>query len=231
MKSCSYGTTCRTPATTTYSRGPGGEPRRPAASLSALVSRDIAETATNTPVGESVPQGAESATEEKGGGCSSSRGGRSHDGLAGSASHVLALSGRCPTDRPRQRRENSLHRSIYHIKPPNPDRSPSLRPARRLYGSLLITKERLTPRARQPTRARLSRPPALLSHSLSSFFAASSPRGALRREPVAKPSLRALHARAPAHHHPPVMRARVRISSAPGVIHASSLKSSRGGSG
>ena len=69
MKSCSYGTTCRTPATTTYSRGPGGEPRRPAASPSALVSRDIAETATNTPVGESVPQGAgASATEEKGGG-------------------------------------------------------------------------------------------------------------------------------------------------------------------
>lgn len=226
MKSCSYGTTCRTPATTTYSRGPGGEPRRPAASPSALVSRDIAETATNTPVGESVPQGAESATEEKGGG---GRGGRSHDGLAGSASHVLALSGRCPTDRPVTGWTFHSPHDDRSIKPPT--RTDRRRSARRLYGSLLITKERLTPRARQPTRARLSRPPALLSHSLSSFFAASSPRGALRREPVAKPSLRALHARAPAHHHPPVMRARVRISSAPGVIHASSLKSSRGGSG
>jgi hypothetical protein len=46
MKSCSYGTTCRTPATTTYSRGPGGEARRPDASPSAFVSRDIVETGT-----------------------------------------------------------------------------------------------------------------------------------------------------------------------------------------
>ena len=210
MKSCSYGTTCRTPATTTYSRGPGGKPRRPAASPSALVSRDIAETATNTPVGESVPQGAESATEEKGGG---GRGGRSHDGLllARAAHHTCSVV-RPMSDRPTKTEKGKFPPPIdLSCQTPQPGPIAVASPRASIVW-ISINHKGTSHAARAPADARATlaaaRPP--LSFSLVIFRRVFAPRRApprTRRETVAPRAPRARpgtpppsgHARARSH--------------------------------
>ena len=170
MKSCSYGTTCRTPPTTTYSPEPR-EARRPTASPSAVASRDIAET--HTPRAR-VCQGRERARHEPGW---SAQGRWRWSGPTGWA-HTRVV--RPMSDRPSK--ECRIHVENNPPPPrrgdhrPRPPRSARRSRAGRLYVCLLLTKESLTPRARQPTRTRLSRPPALLSRfSLVSWPTVSAP--------------------------------------------------------
>ena len=169
MKSCSYGTTCRTPPTTTYSPEPR-EARRPTASPSALASRDIAEM--HTPRAR-VCQGRERARHEPGWSVqgrwrwSVPRAGRTRE-----------LSDRCPTDRPKNAE------STWKITPPPPRRGdhrpvPSLRASFAGWSIVRVyySQRKVSRRARaSQTRARLSRPPALFSRfSLFSWPTVSAP--------------------------------------------------------
>ena len=154
MKSCSYGTTCRTPPTTTYSPEPR-EARRPTASPSALASRDIAEM--HTPRAR-VCQGRERARHEPGW----SAQGRWRWSVP-RAGRTRELSDRCPTDRPKNAE------STWKITPPprrgdhrpRPPRSARRSRAGRLYVS--ITHKGKSHAARAPADARATlaaaRPP------------------------------------------------------------------------
>ena len=123
--------------------------------------------------------------------------------------------------RPMSDRPSKNAESTWKITPPRrgdhrprPPRSARRSRAGRLYVS--ITHKGKSHVARAPAaRARLSQPPALFSRfSLFSWPTVSAP-----RDSVGKAVAPRLHARAPARHHPPVMRARVRFSSAPVVVH------------
>ena len=169
MKSCSYGTTCRTPPTTTYSPEPR-EARRPTASPSALASRDIAEM--HTPRAR-VCQGRERARHEPGW----SAQGRWRWSVP-RAGRTRELSDRCPTDRPKNAE------STWKITPPprrgdhrpRPPRSARRSRAGRLYVSITHKGKSHVARARS-RRARDSRgrPPSSLV-SLSSRGRPSPPR-------------------------------------------------------
>ena len=221
MKSCSYGTTCRTPPTTTYSPEPR-EARRPTASPSALASRDIAEM--HTPRAR-VCQGRERARHEPGWSVqgrwrwSVPRAGRTRE-----------LSDRCPTDRPKNAE------STWKITPPprrgdhrpRPPRSARRSRAGRLYVSITHKGKSHVARAPADAHATLAaaRPPL-------SFF---SRLVADRLRPPATPSetVAPRTPRARAGTSSPTGHARARsllIGAGRRPRAAPSLKSSRGGSG
>ena len=222
MKSCSYGTTCRTPPTTTYSPEPR-EARRPTASPSALASRDIAET--HTPRAR-VCQGRERARHEPGW---SAQGRWRWSGPTGWA-HTRVV--RPMSDRPSK--ECRIH--VENNPPPPTVIIGPVPLAPRVVRGLVdctyvyYSQRKVSRRARASRRARDSRgrPPSSLVF-LSSRGRPSPPPPRLRRETVAPRTPRARAGTSS-----PTGHARARsllIGAGRRPRAAPSLKSSRGGSG